>query len=221
MTDNGKGKPYYYDDLVTIYHGDALTTSTPTADVLVTDPPYGIEHASNRGGKWEGVHISGDETAAVRDAVLRRWERPALVFGSWKAPRPSGVRHVLIWEKGDHVGMGDLSLPWRPNLEEVYVIGYGFIGHRGSSVLRHNAPSPNFTPPQFRHHPTEKPVALMRDLIGKCPPDWTVFDPFMGSGSTLVAAKSLGRRAIGIEIEERYCEIAAKRCSQEVLGLVG
>ena len=214
-------KPYYSDDLVTIYHGDCMewSESWQVTAVMVTDPPYGIAFSSGMGGKFLGANVVGDSDTSIRDRALVRWgSRPALVFGTWKAPRPESTRHVLIWEKGDHVGMGDITLPWRPNIEEVYVLGTGFVGHRGTSVLRHNAPSPNFTPPQFRYHPTEKPVPLMRDLIAKCPPG-AVFDPFMGGGSTVVAAKSLGRRAIGIEIEERYCEIAATRCSQEVLGL--
>jgi site-specific DNA-methyltransferase (adenine-specific) len=215
--------PYYADDLVTIYHGDCRewTAAWQLAAVMVTDPPYGIEFSSGMGGKFLDTSMASDGDTSVRDRALVRWgSRPALVFGTWKAPRPKATRHVLIWEKGDHVGMGDLSIPWRPNTEEIYVLGTGFVGHRGTSVLRHNAPSPNFTPPQFRYHPTEKPLALMRDLIGKCPLG-TILDPFMGSGTTLVAAKSLGRHAVGIEIEERYCEIAAQRCRQEVLGLVG
>lgn len=125
------------------------------------------------------------------------------------------MRQLLIWDKGPHVGMGDLSLPWRPNHEDIYVMGEGFRGHRGSSVLTYYAISPNFVK---RDHPTEKPLALMLDLIAKCPPG-VIADPFMGSGTTLVAAKTMGRTAIGVEIEERYCEIAAKRLSQEALPL--
>jgi len=213
--------PYYADDLVTIYHGDCreFDLAALGADVIVTDPPYGIAYSSGMGGKYLNAEIAGDTTTETRDSILARWgDGPALVFGSWKMPRPAATRHVLIWEKGDHVGMGDLALPWRPNTEEIYVLGTGFVGHRGTSVLRCNAPSPNFTPPQYRYHPTEKPLPLMVALLSKCPPG-VVLDPFLGGGSTLVAAKSLGRRAIGIEIEERYCETAARRCSQEVLGL--
>ncbi len=222
-------KPYYDDGQCVIYHGDCREiTEWVSADVLLTDPPYGIEYVSgmNRGGKgatfkskFKGVEVVGDRSTALRDWALAVWHyRTALIFGSWKAARPQGVRHVLQWEKGNHVGMGDLSLPWRPNVEEIYVIGQGFAGHRGSSVLRYNAPSPNFTPPELRFHPTQKPLPLMHALLSKCP-EGIVADPFMGSGTTLVAAKNVGRRAVGIEIEERYCEVAAKRLQQEVLPL--
>jgi DNA modification methylase len=121
-----------------------------------------------------------------------------------------------VWEKGDHVGMGDLSMPWKPNTEEIYIIGSGFSGHRGSSVLSVNAATSWNSTAFGRQHPHEKPLELMIALMSKAPIG-TVLDPFCGSGATLEAAKNLGRRAIGIEIEERYCEIAAKRLAQEVL----
>lgn len=207
-------KPYYEDGAVTIYHGDCRDVSAwRDADVLVTDPPYGIAYSSNMGGKFQGATVAQDDGLAARDEALRLWSGPALVFGSWRRTRPAETRHVLLWEKGDHVGMGNLSLPWRPNVEEIYVLGEGFHGHRGSSVLRFNAPSPNFTPPELRYHPTEKPLWLMTALIAKCPLG-TVADPFAGSGTTLRAAKDHGRKAIGVEIEERYCEVAAGRMAQ-------
>jgi site-specific DNA-methyltransferase (adenine-specific) len=113
--------------------------------------------------------------------------------------------------------MGNLALPWKPDYEMVFVFGQGFSANvRGSSVL-------TYSWDVFRGralHPHQKPVALMRDLVGKCDAQ-TIIDPFMGSGSTLRAAKDLGRKAIGIEIDERYCEIAARRMGQEVLDFGG
>lgn len=139
----------------------------------------------------------------------------AVVFGSCKMPPPPiPLRATLVWDKGGHVGMGDLSLPWKQNWEHVYISG--FVGRRDTGVLRFNALAPwagEYT------HPHEKPLELMRELIGKCAPLAAIVDPFMGSGTTLRAAKDLGRRAIGIEIEERYCEIAARRMAQEVLDI--
>ena len=214
-------KPYYQDDAVTIYHGDCREILPEIeADVLVTDPPYGIAYSSQQAGRFQGERIANDDDTTLRDQVLAAWHGPAVVFGSWKRPRPSEVRAVLTWDKGEGVGMGDLALPWRPNTEEIYVIGSGWVGHRGSSVLRDTSVvswTGNGRGPR-RLHPNEKPVPLLRGLMEKAPPG-TILDPFMGSGTTLRAAKDLGRRAIGIEIEERYCEIAAKRCAQEVLDL--
>lgn len=185
-----------------------------SVDAVVTDPPYGIAYSSDMGGKFKRVRVMGDLDVAVRDRVLDVLDGvPALVFGSWKAARPVGTRHVLTWEKGDHVGMGDLSTPWRPNTEEVYVIGRGFVGHRGSSVLRFNAPSPNFTPAALRYHPTEKPVPLMRALIDKCP-FGLILDPFAGSGTTGVACLQTGRRFIGVEIDPTYHAIAVDRMTK-------
>jgi DNA modification methylase len=216
-------RPYYDHGGIQIYHGDCRDVlPNIVADVLVMDPPYGIDYASGMTGHHGGTAlpgIAGDADTSLRDAVLAWWgDRPALVFGTWKRPRPVGCRAVLVWDKGEHVGMGDLSLPWKPNTEEVYVLGRGFAGHRGGSVLRSVAAVTWNSVGHGRYHPHEKPVPLMRELIVKCP-SGLVVDPFAGSGSTLRAAKDAGRRAIGIEIEERYCEIAAKRLAQEALLL--
>lgn len=201
--------PYYQDDLVTLYHGDCREVPAwLEADVLVTDPPYGVKYASGWDNKFREVKIANDSDLAARDAVLSMWrDRPALVFGSWKMPRPTATRTILTWDKGT-VGMGALDLPWFPCTEEVYVLGSGWVGTRTSAVMRHVGRNVD--------HPTEKPIALMQALIDKCPPG-SIADPFAGSGSTLAAAKQLGRRAIGVELDERYCQIAANRLAQDTL----
>lgn len=213
--------PYYQDDLVTLYHGDwrdhwhALDPDY-AAGTLVTDPPYGIAYKSNSPRQQLAASIVGDEDTTERDEVLERWGgRPALVFGTWRIPRPAATHTRLIWDTKGALGMGDTTVPWKPSDQEIYVIGKGFQGHRGSNVLR-------FAPVQSmakngRLHPHEKPVPLMCALIQKCP--GVIVDPFAGSGSTLVAAKKMGRRAFGCEIDAGYCAVAAMRLSQEVLDL--
>ena len=177
--------------------------------VMVTDPPYGMKYESG----WSGNSVAGDNDTEARDTVLEQWgERPAIVFGRWSVPMPKGVRQVLIWDKGEWPGMGDLSFPWGPSHEEIYVIGDGFTGVRMGTVIRANRITSNAM------HPTEKPLAALRPLITRCP-NGVIVDPFCGSGSTLEAAKQQGRAAIGIEIEPKYCEIAVKRLRQEVLPL--
>lgn len=201
--------PYYQDDQVTLYHGDCLEIDAwLQADVLVTDPPYGVRYRSGWDNEFRGVEIANDASIDARDRCLAAWgaTKPALVFGSWKVQRPVATQMVLIWDKGT-VGMGNLSIPWFPATEEIYVIGAGWIGTRTSPVLRHHV--------RNTYHPTEKPVALLHSLLHKT--FGTVADPFAGSGSTLVAARNLGRKAIGVEIEERYCELIAKRLDQMCL----
>ena len=205
--------PYYQDDSVVLYHGDCLELADlwTVADVLVTDPPYGMAHRSG----WLDRPIAGDETTVARESVIDIWGfKAAIMFGTWRVPRPSFVRQLVVWDKGDSPGMGDLSLPWGPSHEDIYIMGEGFQGRRTGSVIRYPTLSAGST--ERPDHPTPKPVPLMEELIRKCPPG-VIADPFAGSGSTLVAAKALGRRAIGVELEERYAEIAARRLAQDVL----
>ena len=208
-------KPYYDDGTCVIYHADCRDWSETVPVVVVTDPPFGISymsHAPRLDGNARS--IEGDDSTEARDAWLHDWSVPTLMFGSPKAPEPKGVRTRLIWDQDGALGMGDLALPWKPSWQFVYVIGGPWAGTRDcGSVLR-------YPPVQSmrRDHPHEKPVGLLQILLAKCIPGLVV-DPFMGSGTTLRAAKDLGRKAIGIEIEERYCEIAAKRLAQEVLAL--
>ena len=209
--------PYYQDDLVTLYHGDCLEhlDLLDQADVMVTDPPYGIGYRSGSRRETLASSIHGDASTAARDEILAAWApRPAIAFGTWRIQRPAETRSRLIWDTKGALGMGDLSIPWKPSDQEIYVIGHGFTGKRTTNVLRH-APVQS-TARGGRTHPHEKPVQLLEELIAKCPPG-VVVDPFAGSGSTLRAAKNLGRRAIGFEIEERYGEISARRLAQEVL----
>lgn len=214
---------YYQDDLVTLYHGDCLEeTAWLDADVLVTDPPYGIAYQS--GGMSNAKNpqqdkIRNDEALDVRDKSLELWgDRPALVFGSWRVDRPAGTRHRLIWYK-ENALPGMRATPWYNADEEIYVLGTGFVGKPEQNVLTTKTRQDGAAGLVAQTgHPTPKPIWLMERLIAKCP-DGLIADPFAGSGATLVAARNLGRKSVGVEFEEKYCEIIATRLSQQVFDL--
>jgi len=206
---------------VTLYLGDCLEAAAEywlAADVLVTDPPYGMAYQSNFAKGCPSAPIAGDTTTTARDRALELWgaERAALVFGTWRVPRPADVRQLLVWDKGATPGMGDLSLPWGPSHEDIYAMGRtGHAGKRTGSVLR--VPGLGAMSADRPDHPTPKPVPLMEMLIGRTV--GVVADPFSGGGSTLLAARNLGRRAVGVELEERYCEGIARRLASAPLPL--
>jgi site-specific DNA-methyltransferase (adenine-specific) len=206
---SGTYAPFYDKNGITIYHGDLRDLWPIEADVIVTDPPYGVGYVS-RSGAEPTAPIAGDRNTALRDWMLEAWgDRPALVFGTWKAGRPQ-ARALLVWDKMLGPGMGDLSMPWGPGSEEIYVRGKGWVkaGKRQTNVLRFQGyAAGNRERPA---HPTPKPPDLMRHLLERCP-SGVVLDPFMGSGATLVAAKELGREAIGVELEETYCQLTVDR----------
>ena len=219
--------PYYADDLVTLYLGDCREiTEWLAADVLVTDPPYGIGWKRHGGGKatngrgtdrHEG--IEGDTDTRLRDNTLAAWgSRPSAVFGSFYAPPPADVRHVAVYLKPRNAGVLGSTTGLRRDVEPIYLTGpWPPRPAARSSVFTTASIAGNPSSPQGRYgHPHAKPVDLMEALIAECPPG-VIADPFAGSGSTLVAARNLGRRAIGVELDERYCETIAARLSQGAL----
>jgi hypothetical protein len=218
---------YYQDDYVTLYHGAAEEVSAwLAADVLITDPPYGRawKQGDTRSAygwasdKHEG--IANDDTTATRDRALKAWgDGPALAFGDLMLAPPAGTKHVLIYDKGDAAGFAGAVGGYRRNAEAIYLIGKGWgngLGGRSAVIPAGVAVNGNLQ--KSTGHPHTKPVGVMEALI-MYSPEGVIADPFAGSGSTLVAAKNLGRKIIGVELEERYCDVIAKRCAQEVLDI--
>ena len=214
---------YYEDEWVTLHHGDCReVTSWLEADVLVTDPPYGsdggVGYGRRQGANGRAVgqtfRIANDSSGEARDAALSAWgARPVLCFGAPRLPEPpGGWDHRLVWDRREPGMNGG---PWRYTHESIFVRGEGWVRVNAASFSIIAVPAGNGSP-EKGDHVHVKPIALMQRLVAAAPPG-VIADPFAGSGSTLVAAKQLGRRAIGVELEERYCEIAAKRLAQDTL----
>lgn len=224
---------YYEGSGIKLYHGDCRDVSVE-CDLIVTDPPYGQEFKSSWSDMWGP--IKGDENAdkvfeRVTHALdaLRQY-RHFYCFGTqFDFTRLPATIAELIWDK-QILGMGDLALPWGPQHEKItFGVWFGTRGNRGGSggklaarlrrgsILRSLRPNSS----AVKHHPTEKPVDILRQMIeSSSVMGETVYDPFAGSGSTLIAAAIEGRNAVGCEIEERYCEIAANRIERETLPLL-
>ena len=217
--------PYYDHAGITIYHGDCREILPMLPDdallgALVTDPPYGIgadRRQSARANKQCGNAAAPsrdygptDWDSAPADSMLLRTlvcKAEAIVWGGNYFDLPASTKW-LVWDKqtGSN-GYADAELAWTNLSGAVRTFRYQWMG-----MLQAASDDGD-----HRVHPTQKPVALMRWCLAMT--EGAILDPFMGSGTTLRAAKDLGRKAIGIEIEERYCEIAAKRLAQEVLAL--
>ncbi len=218
----GLPSPYYERDGIAIYHGDCreilplLVSESPS---LVTDPPYGIALSNNdvdghRSDRSFAIAGDGDRTAG-EFALNWAADFPSIAFASPWLPWPGKWRNLIVWDKGGAVGGGgDPERCLKRTWELIQIRNNGpILGGRAESVWR--VP---IIPSDTSLHICAKPAELMCRLI-HCftSPTSTIVDPFCGSGSTLVAAKIEGRRAIGIEIDEQNCEIAARRLAQGVL----
>jgi DNA modification methylase len=209
-------KPFYEFGGITIFHGDCREV-LPTlvgVDLVVTDPPYGLGEAAGKNRSRNNVALATDYGDADWDNEPIDADLLAAVIGAGKYAAIFGGNYYdlppascwLVWDKvNGESDFADAELAWTN-----YGTAVRLKRHLWNGMLRKGK--------ERRDHPTQKPLDVMKWAILKCPgkPE-VVLDPFMGSGTTLRAAKDLGLRAIGIEREERYCNVAAERLAQEVL----
>lgn len=212
-------KPYYEHAGITIYHGDCreILPALGMFDLLLTDPPYGIGEAAGANKSRSVLAVSrnyGDEDwddappAAETISLCRDRATHAIIFGgNYFALPPSSC--WLVWDKDNGANdFADCELAWTNLRKAVRRKVYRWQGMLQQPGRRK----------EFRQHPTQKPLEVIAWALGHAPKETrTVIDPFMGSGTTLRAAKDAGMAAVGIDRVERYCEIAAKRLAQEVL----
>lgn len=203
-------KPYYQDKSCIIYHGDCrdILAELESIDLLLTDPPYGLGDKWT-GGTWGAQQMYKDAkkwdqnppSETLLKMAIEKAKNSIIWGGNYFSGLPS-CRGLLAWFKIPTLEtMADFELAWT-------------TFDRPAKTIQTNRNR------EHRLHPTQKPMNVIKWCILQADKDRkaeTILDPFMGSGTTLRAAKDLGRKAIGIEIDERYCEIAANRLRQEVL----
>jgi DNA modification methylase len=195
------------DERVTLYRGDCreILPTLGKVDAVVTDPPYGIDYgkaggfsASHGWGPWrENCTWDQERPAAGIFDLMRAASADQIIWGgNYFTDYLPPTMQWLVWDKGQRdFSLADCEFAWSSQNKAARIFDYA----RGKAVR------------DGKEHPTQKPIELMRWCIGFLPKAKTILDPFMGSGTTGVAAVKLGRRFIGIEIDQRYFDIACRR----------
>lgn len=207
-------KPYYKDKNCIIYHGDSreIVRTLGYFDLILTDPPYGMNYQSrHRSVRHKKIQNDGELDVDFIKLLITRATKAAYFFCRWdnlyQMPKP---KSVIAWVK-DNWSMGDLKHEHGRQWEACcfYPSHDHKFTKRIPDVIQCKRTKNNL-------HPTEKPVDLLQKIISanECQ---TILDPYMGSGTTLRAAANLNKKCVGIEVEEKYCEIAVKRLSQLTL----
>lgn len=215
----------------TVIQGDCLevmkTFADKSFDLVLTDPPYGIKaggiltahykemhktHAAKR--RDYGTDVWDDETPSKEyfDEIQRISKKQVIFGGQYFTDKLPPRGKWIVWDKKLEdkysVGFADCELAWTSERGASRIVRHLFHGMIQQDMKNKDE----------RYHPTQKPIEVMRWLVEKFSNEGdTILDPFMGSGTTLVAAKYLNRNATGIEISEKYCEIARNRLSQDML----
>lgn len=225
-------KPYHDEDGITIYHGDCreiLSEMSFGVDLVLTDPPYGVSEATDRKSRGRsGAADCNDFDLVIGDnepfdpaPILALFKRVILFGANYFADRLPTSPSWIVWDKLDGLTADKRQVGFNDNADvELAWTNLGgparLFSHRWMGMIKASEQADK------RVHPTQKPVSLMAQIIEwRSEADNLILDPYMGSGSTLRAAKDRGRRAIGIEIDERYCEVAAKRLGQGSFDLRG
>lgn len=214
--------PYYDDGQgIVVYHGDCreILPHLPKVDLVLTDPPYGIGEARGKNksrinrtnatlpkdygvSAWDDVPPADWLLSQIRD--MSRWQ---IIFGgNYFTLPPSSC--WLVWDKDNTGDFADCELAWTNFDKAVRRLKWRWNGFLQQDMAHK----------EFRDHPTQKPLPVIRWALSQAPDDClSVLDPFMGSGTTLVAALSMGKRCVGIEREEKYCAVAVERLRQSSL----
>lgn len=211
-------EPYYEEPGITIYHGDCreILPTLPNVDLVLTDPPYGIGEAAGKNksrGKLAVAKDYGDNDwddnppPAWLWGLLSEKSTHQIIFGGNYFPLPPS-KCWLVWDKENgESDFADCELAWTNLPRAVRRLRWRWAGMMQEDMAHK----------EFREHPTQKPIPVMSWCLTLAPEARTVIDPFMGSGTTLVACKKAGVQCTGIDREERYCEIAVNRLRQGVL----